>query len=259
MSNKTIFRSVLLGATLFLFSCADGRDDLPVSCDDVEWHYEGSAGPDHWGDLCPDFAACNGQQQSPINISGVMVDPALQALTMDYISSTVHIFNNGHTEQFTYDAGSSITVGGATYKLLQYHFHTHSEHAVDGQFYPMEMHLVHKNEATGKLAVVGILFEEGAENAFLQQFVAHLPAQAGETYNDAASYNVADVLPGSMAYYTYGGSLTTPPCSEIVTWIVLKQPVQASAAQLQQFEALLHENARPVVPLHGRTVREFPG
>lgn len=258
MLCKTIFPAAALGAALFLSSCADGRDETPVSCDNVEFHYEGLRGPDHWSELCLQ-SECGGAQQSPINLAGATVDAALTALALDYKPSAVHIKHNGHTEQFAYDAGSSITLGGETYKLLQYHFHTHSEHAIDGHSYPMEVHLVHKNEATGKLAVIGIMFEEGAENAFLAQFMPHLPAHADETYNDPATYTIADVLPAAAGYYTYAGSLTTPPCSEIVTWIVMKTPVEASAAQLQQFETLMHENARPLLPVNGRTVREFPG
>ena len=124
---------------------------------------------------------------------------------------------------------------------------------------PEALHPTHLVRRTGQLAVIGILFEEGAENAFLQQFMDNLPAHAGEVYNDAATYSVAGLMPAGSGYFTYAGSLTTPPCSEVVTWIVMKQPVTASAAQLQRFEALLHENARPLAPVNGRPVREFPG
>ena len=236
----------------------DGGDPLP-SCDGVHWEYEGVDGPDYWSELCVDYVDCGGEVQSPINLTGAVDDASLGEIARTYAATATHIVNNGHTLQFNCDAGSSITVNGETYKLLQFHSHTHSEHLVNGASYPLELHFVHKNETSGKLAVIGVFVKEGAENAFLKGFMDHLPAAKDATYDDAGTYNAADFFPAGKSYFTYAGSLTTPPCSEIVTWTVMETPVEASADQIHHFETIEHENARPVQPLHGRTIKRFNG
>jgi carbonic anhydrase len=249
----------LLSLVLFV-TCKnyDGHEHIvPTECTGIHWTYEGVEGPEHWDELCLGYSDCAGTSQSPINIQQPVADAGLAAIVENYQSSAVHILNNGHTQQFTYDAGSEITVNGEKYNLLQFHFHTPSEHTVNGVAYPMEVHLVHKNAATGKLAVIGILFEEGAENELLKKFIAHLPANKDETYEATDTYTVADFLPAGNGYYTYAGSLTTPPCSEIVTWLVLKDHITASIEQIHAIEALEHENNRPLQDLYGRPVRSF--
>lgn len=242
---------------LFQTRCAEGdHNDLQPDCTQTHWEYEGLDGPDHWSELCPGFLACSGQVQSPVNITGAVDDATLAPIAPVYTASKTQIVNNGHTLQFTYDAGSTITVDGETYTLLQFHSHTPSEHTVNGQSYPLEIHFVHKNDATGKLAVIGLLFEEGAENAHLQPFIANLPDTKDEQFVSATTtFNAADWFPGDKSYFTYSGSLTTPPCSEIVTWIVLEEPVEASTAQIHAFEAIEHENNRPIQPLYGRVIK----
>jgi carbonic anhydrase len=248
------------GLALFIPACADGRDDVVLpSCDNIHWEYEGQDGPDAWSNLCVDYVTCGGQIQSPVDISAAVEDAGLAAIPMDYQSSTTHILNNGHTLQWSYDAGSSIEVDGVAYQLLQFHSHTESEHRVNGLAYPLELHFVHKNTMTGKLAVIGVFFEEGAENAVLQGFIDHLPADHDATYESAATFNAGDLFPTDPSYFTYSGSLTTPPCSEIVTWIVLEQAVEASAAQIDRFRQIELENHRPLQPLHGRVIRYFEG
>lgn len=247
---------LLSGALLTLTSCKDDKQSSLPSCEGVHWEYSGDEGPDHWKDLCVDYTSCGGPAQSPIDITGAQDDNTLVAIGEHFVSSTTHAVNNGHTVQFNCDAGSEITVDGQTYKLLQYHFHTHSEHTVGGVAYPMEVHFVHKNETTGKLAVVGVFFKEGAENEFLKPFIEHLPATKDATFDDAnLSFNVSDCLPSNRSYYTYGGSLTTPPCSEIVTWLVMQNPVEASHEQIEAFHSVEHDNARPVQALGSRSLK----
>lgn len=253
---EKISLSILLLVLFFNAGCKE-EENIPVSCVGIHFEYEGEHGPSHWGELCEGYASCDGTVQSPIDIVGATVDNTLSAINHTYTSSATHMLNNGHTVQFTYDSGSSITLNGTTYNLLQFHFHTASEHHVGGASYPMEVHLVHKDDVTGNLAVIGILFEEGAENPLLQTFLSHLPQAEDDTYEAADTYDVSSFLPADTHYYTYSGSLTTPPCSEIVTWIVMKEPIVASLEQVHAFEDIMHENNRPVQDLHGRSIREF--
>lgn len=243
----------------FLVMATSCKNEVLPSCEGIHWTYEGEEGPDHWGELCVDYTPCGGQVQSPVNIAGAVDDAALMEIAKTYSNTATHILNNGHTIQFTADSGSSIVLNGETYNLLQFHFHTHSEHTVGGTSYPMEAHFVHKNEATGKLVVIGVLFEEGSENGILAPFIDHLPETADATYDAADTFNPADLLPAEKSYFTYAGSLTTPPCSEIVTWIVMEHPIMASHDQILHIEELEHENNRPIQALEGRVIKHFNG
>ncbi|MFQ5736076.1 MAG: carbonic anhydrase [Thermodesulfobacteriota bacterium] len=217
------------------------------------WTYEGESGPAHWGDLSHEYSACSkGQSQSPIDISGTS-EKDVKDVAFSYGPSKINIVNNGHTVQVNYDKGSSITVDGVGYDLLQFHFHTPSEHKVGGKTFDTEMHLVHKSK-DGALAVVGVLIEKGAANPAFNDVWAHLPKHAGHKESVAASVNVDDLLPKDRSSYRYSGSLTTPPCSEHVSWIVLKTPVELSAAQVDKLHAILKDNNRPVQPVNTRKV-----
>ena len=250
----------LMAASLLIFNvaCKDNDPKTPQSCDGVEFEYEGDLGPAYWGDLCLD-SECNGNSQSPINITGATDDAALTDIPQTYVATATHIVNKGHTIQFNFDGGSSIVVNGETYDLLQFHTHTHSEHEVNGAHAPMEMHFVHKNASTGKLAVIGVLVEEGAENAVLEHIAHDLPETKDATHESADTFSATDFMPADKSYFTYAGSLTTPPCSEIVTWIVMEHPIEASLDQIEHFEHLEHENARPVQALDGRTIKHHKG
>lgn len=250
--------SLMIGSLLvFNTACKDDKK-VPESCDAVTYEYEGELGPDHWGELCL-ASECNGSEQSPINISGATDDNTLTNIPQTYTSTATHIVNKGHTIQFNFDGGSSIVLDGLVYDLLQFHTHTHSEHTVNGAHAPLEMHFVHKNAASGKLAVIGVLVEEGAENAVLAHFVEHLPESKDATYEAADTFSALDLMPSDKSYFTYAGSLTTPPCSEIVTWVVMEHSIEASLAQIEHFEHLEHENARPVQPIGGRVVKHHKG
>lgn len=216
------------------------------------WSYEGEAGPAHWGDISKGNEACKGKSQSPINIEGTSEAP-LADISFDYKPTKLNIVNNGHTIQVNYDKGSLIKVDGVDYELVQFHFHDPSEHTVGGKSFAMENHLVHKN-ADGKLAVIGVLIEAGAENAAYKGVFANLPKKADEKKELDVTVSADDLLPKDRAFYTYAGSLTTPPCSEIVTWIVLKTPIQMSKKQINAFKKIIRNNNRPIQPLNGRTV-----
>jgi len=216
------------------------------------WSYEGDAGPTHWGDLSPEFAPCaSGKEQSPVDVPASAPTDA-EVVAFDYAPSAVNIVNNGHTIQVNYDAGSTIVLEGKTYELAQFHFHAPSEHQLANASSPMELHLVHK-AADGELAVVGVMVESGAESAALAPAWAHLPATEGEPATiPGAAVDATGFLPSDRAYYRYEGSLTTPPCTEGVNWVLMKNPIQASEAQLAAFSGIIHANARPEQPLWDR-------
>jgi carbonic anhydrase len=221
------------------------------------WAYAGTNGPRHWGGLDESFGTCRlGQTQSPIDIRDQdSVKAPLPPIRFDYKPSALRIIDNGHTIQVNYAPGSFIEVDGKRYDLLQFHFHRPSEERLNGKAYPMVAHLVHKDEA-GALAVVGVLIERGARLPVMQAVFDNLPARAGtESAVPGVSIDVSALLPDNKAYYTFAGSLTTPPCSEGVTWFVLRHPAHLSGAQIAQFGRRYPMNARPVQPLNGRQVR----
>ncbi len=223
--------------------------------DKLHWGYAGETGPEHWGSLAPEFKMCGeGKKQSPINITGA-VKGDLPELIFDYDDSDLQLVNNGHTIKAAYSSGSSINVGGDRYQLLQFHFHSKSENAIEGELFPMEAHLVHAN-AAGELAVVGVMFKEGEANPLLERLWRYTPSKANSTMSAPGSIEVADLLPKSPAYYAFTGSLTTPPCTEGVRWMVLKQPVTVSKEQIAKFRRFFddHDTNRPVQALNGRTV-----
>jgi len=249
-SNLPLFISILC-LSILVSSCRN--DDETTDCNTFEWEYTGPTDPEAW-QLCS--ADCGGLSQSPVNIANAVVDSDLSALVANYQAAPIGLRNNGHTIQFDYDAGSTLNVNGEEYELLQFHFHALSEHTVSGQQFPLEVHLVHQN-AAGALAVVGVFFEAGNDNAFLANFGGNLPAAENDTYDSADMVNPADMLPADDAYYTYDGSLTTPPCSEVVTWLVMKSSVEASSGQIQEMQDILQNNYRPVQALNSRGISEF--
>jgi len=244
--------SLLARALLVALALALVVAGVAVAAEGVHWSYSGESGPEHWGDLSPDFATCaKGVEQSPVDIPA---DAALNAadISFNYQPSALTIVNNGHTIQVNYDKGSSITLNGVRYDLVQFHFHAHSEHALAGQFAPLELHLVHKN-AKGGLAVVGVLLKAGAENPGYAAVLDNLPAAAGEPQAvSGASVDANQLLPAARTYWRYNGSLTTPPCTEGVQWLVMNTPVALSDAQIARYTAIYSANARPLQPFHSR-------
>ncbi len=221
----------------------------------AHWSYEGAGGPTHWGDLEADYSACKvGHHQSPIDIQDP--HPAdLPAIRFDYKSMPLSIIDNGHTIQINAAPGNFITVGDHRYELKQFHFHHPSEEAINGKRTDMVAHLVHADTA-GNLAVVAVLLAAGPDNALIQRLWQNLPATKGTPVVHAAVLiDPSGLLPPSQGYYTFSGSLTTPPCSEHVTWFVLKQHESISADQIARFAAIYPEDARPVQPTYGREVQ----
>ncbi|MEN7528563.1 carbonic anhydrase family protein [Cupriavidus sp. DL-D2] len=219
----------------------------------TKWSYTGDQGAEHWGDLSPSFKACkDGKAQSPIDIQNARPGK-LPPLAFHYPASAATVINNGHTIQVGPHAGGNAKLPSGVYQLLNFHFHTPSEMTVDGRAYPLSAHLVHR-DAAGRLAVVGVLFEEGAENKALESIFQVMPEKGAAPVPLNETFSPADLLPEDLSYVAFDGSLTTPPCSEGVHWHVLKTPVQVSAAQIQAFRKLYPMNARPVQPMHDRVL-----
>lgn len=221
----------------------------------THWGYTGHEGPEFWGDLSHDYATCkSGRNQAPINIANV-TEAELSPIVFNYNAVPMNIVNNGHTVQVNYAAGSTITVDGQTFNLLQFHFHTPSENIVAGISFPMEAHLVHADK-DGNLAVVAVLFEDGMSNPFIETIWAHMPEKAGETKELSDIHlNAEKMLPADKAYYRFNGSLTTPPCTEGVRWMVMKSPEPVSASQTRKLNKVLGgDNNRPVQPVNARPV-----
>lgn len=220
-----------------------------------EWGYEGEAGPEHWAKISPEFSACAGRNQSPIDLVTVkMIKADLEKIKFSYKSVPLEVVNNGHTVQVNYAAGSHIVVDGIEFELKQFHFHSPSENHIDGKEFPLEAHLVHA-DADGNLAVVAVLYTEGAESKALAGIWSHIPADAGGMTRDKVFVSADDILPKKRDYYRFNGSLTTPPCTEGVRWLVCKSTVSISKEQLEAFRHVLHhKNDRPVQPVNARTV-----
>ena len=182
------------------------------------------------------------------------MEAELAPLQFHYLPGGKTLVNNGHTVQVNYAPGSSLELDGMHFELKQFHFHAPSENLIEGRSYPLEGHLVHANDK-GELAVVAVMFEPGQANAALSQAWQALPAKAGEMHSLEQPISAEQLLPAQHDYYRFSGSLTTPPCSEGVRWLVMKQPVQVSQAQIDAFKAVMHHpNNRPVQPLNGRLV-----
>jgi carbonic anhydrase len=229
--------------------------------DTAHWTYEGEKGPRFWGKLDPDFSLCEaGQKQSPIDIAKT-APATLPKLRADFSPAKLQIvhhehvadeINNGHTIQINYTEGDTLTIGDTNYELIQFHFHAPSEHTIHGKHYPMEVHFVHKS-SSGNLAVVGVFIEQGAHNKAFDPIWANLPKQKGvQSHYEHVHVDVDNLLPHSHKSYRYDGSLTTPPCSEGVKWIVMKSPIQISKEQIRTFTSIVKGNNRPVQPLHHR-------
>jgi carbonic anhydrase len=225
---------------------------------EVHWDYEGENGPQAWGRLKPAFNVCAiGKRQSPINIvDGNTLQGPAEPVQFNYTPSDASVVNNGHTIQVDVQGDNGIVVRGSNYRLVQFHFHTPSEEQINYKRSPMVAHLVHKNDE-GQLAVVAILLELGKSNELIDKVWTYMPLDAGDRVRmPAGILNMNELLPIDQRYYQFIGSLTTPPCTEGVLWMVMKQPIQISKAQYRLFTQLYPNNARPVQALNGRPVRD---
>jgi carbonic anhydrase len=218
-----------------------------------QWTYEGELGPEHWGDLSPDFIQCKvGLNQSPIDIVGT-VEADLPPLIFDYKSNSTTVINNGHTAQINVEPGNTLTVEGEVFELLQFHIHVPSEHRVNGKSSLLEVHFVHSNER-GELAVVATLHNEGLDPPRLAQHIGLIPSDIGKPAPFKIRMSEVPMLSGDLNYYRYNGSLTTPPCSEGVRWYVLRTQATITRQRRDIFNALIGDDARGPQPINARPV-----
>lgn len=220
----------------------------------AHWSYVGDTAPKHWASLDKNFALCDaGKNQSPIDIQTSGMKQSSKSIEFHYSTSKINVVNNGHTIQANYDNGSWAKIDGKRFDLLQFHFHSPSEHKINGKPADLVAHMVHKAK-DGQLAVVGVLFKKGKENEFLKSIWANLPSESGMTTESPNTIFAANMLPENKGYYSYTGSLTTPPCSENVNWNVMSAMVEASADQVDAFTSIFSHSVRPTQPLHGRKI-----
>jgi len=221
----------------------------------AQWDYAGSGGPETWGQMKPEFARCSsGLRQSPIDIrDGIKVN--LDPVQFDYKPSAFRVLDNGHTVQVNLGPGNSIDVGGRRYDLVQFHFHRPSEERINGRQFDMVVHLVHK-DIDNRLAVVAVLLDRGSAHPLVQNVWNNLPLEKGDEVAARTTIDLNALLPTDRSYFTYMGSLTTPPCSEGVLWMVMKAPMPISSEQIGIFARLYPMNARPIQSVSGRLIKE---
>ena len=238
MTKKLLLATAILGANLLYAE---------------HWGYTGAGAPENWAEIDKkSFMCAKGSNQSPINLTG-FTESELPAIGFNYKLSSSEILNNGHTVQVNIKEGSNINVDGIDFDLKQFHFHTPSENNINGTSYPLEAHFVHASKK-GELAVVAVMFKEGVENKALAELWAKMPKNAGDTHTiDAQALNA--LLPKDKDYYRFNGSLTTPPCTEGVRWLVMKKPLSISKSQIASFATAVHgHNNRPVQATNARTI-----
>ena len=265
---KNILQYTLIIFFAFFVSCnnskIDEKKNLQISheksedCNNVHWTYkEDEHGPTNWKNLCNGFSDCGGEVQSPINFitNEIVNDSNSTALAINYFATPVNIANNGHTIQFNVLGNNTITIAEKEYKLLQFHYHSESEHTINGNHFPLEVHFVNKY-SENDYSVIGVMLEEGKINELFTKYLPCFPESKGE-YSSEKVLDLKKLLPNNLSYYNYNGSLTTPPCSEVVNWFVLKNRIEASYEQIEKFAKILHGNNRPVMPLNGRKIFAF--
>ena len=219
-----------------------------------KWGYSGQRGPQYWGGLSLAFSVCSmGKNQSPINLSE-FTEGELAPISFKYMQAGSSVLNNGHTIQVNYDKNSSISINQHSFELKQFHFHAPSENHINEKSFPMEVHFVHADKK-GNLAVIAVMIKKGQLNTELEKVWENLPMRAGNKNQLQVKVSASALLPDNKDYYRFNGSLTTPPCTEGVWWLVMKDSISASAGQLKKFtEAIGHPNNRPIQPTNARMI-----
>ena len=239
---------------ILLFGFLIGASGSNIHHDTPHWGYSGDESPEHWGDLADEFRTCKyGKNQSPIDITQAEKS-TLQKPIFDYKNSPKELINNGHTLQVNFNPGSTLTFQEKKFELLQMHFHTPSEYTFDKKHYPMVAHLVHK-ASDGELLVLAIMFDKGGENPVIKEIWADAPTKVGES-RKLANLALNDLVKNLQNYVELVGSLTTPPCSEGVIWLINRDNTFASDEQIKFFTNIIGQNNRPIQDINGRKILE---
>lgn len=248
----TVFSALLVACTTALIG-----EPKNAKSHEPKWGYTGATSPEHWWELSDDYKISHdGKEQSPINITGAH-DVDLSPLHLTSVNSKATVEDNGHTiEVKLEDSDNTLTIEKDTYRLEQFHFHAPGENQIDGHGYPLEGHFVYKTE-DGKITVVSVLYHYGKENKDLKQIWDNMPQKVGEERDLSTSIAIGDLFPKNLDYYNFKGSLTTPPCTEGVNWVVFKHQENISKQQVEKFSKILgFDNNRPVQALNGREIKE---
>lgn len=242
-------KALIMALLVTNFSCIAAEQDS-------HWGYEGQEAPTNWGNLSPEFSTCgNGKNQSPINIEHVQKTHQSK-LKLNFKSGKQEIINNGHTIQVNVSEGNTLELDNDVFTLQQFHFHSPSENEIKGKHFPMEVHFVYKDK-DGAITVMALMFEQGKPNQQLEQAWQQMPTEVGKIDTLNNPVDIKALLPKKLDFYRFSGSLTTPPCTEGVRWIVLEHETNASNEQIQKFHSIMHhDNNRPVQPLNGRIIIE---
>ncbi|MEN4761884.1 MULTISPECIES: carbonic anhydrase family protein [unclassified Chryseobacterium] len=224
------------------------------------WGYEGNESPEHWGEMTGNEKCGQSKSQSPINIvtSKVVPGKGIKNIGFNYDKSDIKDINdNGHTLQFDFKDGNFVTYDNKKYFLMQFHAHEESEHKIDGIRYPLELHFVHK-ALDGSVLVLGVMVKEGKENSYFEKLKVFKTLAKEKKEDTDIIFNPEKMYPKNKSYFTYAGSLTTPPCSDNVTWIVFKNPIEMTEDEIEDIaKHLPKSNNRSIQPLNGRKVSSF--
>lgn len=248
MDRRQFLRLTIAGGvTAVLFACSGGRH-----AGTVEWDYPAPGGPENWGDLSEEFRTCAvGMGQSPVNLTGYTY--ADSTITFHYAGAAAATRNNGHTVYLDYAEGNSIDIDGRRYELKGIHYHAPGEHLLDGQDFAAELQMVH-GDPNGNLAVVGLLFRIWEASPLIQNLLDVAP-EVGRSASLSAGPRAAEYVPGRQDFYVYEGSLTTPPCTEGVRWVVMQHIDTVSERQVRELKELSGgPNNRPVQSLRERRI-----
>jgi len=258
ISRRTVTVALVAVAWLSCLAMSQAADAPaePVpqhSSNSPHWAYDGEEGMDHWGMLSRGYMTCEtGSHQSPIDITMPGEDWAPELLQFHYRQADIQAMHNGHSIQVRVSPGSELHVNERTYQLMQFHFHEPSEHHIEGKASPFELHLVHRDR-TGHIVVLSLLTDLGVGHPVLSAVWASLPVRAGDSA-PSRQLDLSTLIPNHLHHFAYHGSLTTPPCTEGVHWIVMQDKISIEQAQIDKFVGLVGHNARAIQPIHDRQV-----
>jgi len=219
----------------------------------LAWSYDGKEGPEHWGKLSEEFSMCSaGSTQSPIDIEESL-DANLKPLKLLQKFPAKEILQTNHSIQLNFRDGNIVAIDNITFKLKQANFHTPSEHSIQGKSFPLEAQFLH-SDIKGNMAIVAVLFREGRPNPGLEKVLKQLPNESNKAVTLKSRLLASEMMPSNQDYYRFSGSLTSPPCTEGIRWILIKTPMTASKEQIDALAALTQHNNRPLQALNGRLI-----